>query len=92
MSGRLVEIDRISEFYESMGDWSKSIVNHYWPAQAPSSQEKPTICCEARLGRRIALPKGYGTKSGHNSPSGGFGAISKLLIFLVSAVGIEPTT
>ena len=28
MSGRLVDISRISEFYDSMGDWSKSIVEH----------------------------------------------------------------
>ena len=43
---RLVEICRISEFYDSMGDWWKSIVNHYWPAQAPSAGEKPTLFAE----------------------------------------------
>jgi predicted NUDIX family phosphoesterase len=46
MSGRLVEINRISELYSSMGDWSKSIVEHYWPDQVPSHQEKPTLFTE----------------------------------------------
>ncbi len=43
MSGRLVDISRISEFYESMGDWSKSIVEHYWPDQVPSTANTPTL-------------------------------------------------
>lgn len=38
MSGKLVEIDRISEYYDSMGDWSKSIVDHFWPEQAKRPQ------------------------------------------------------
>jgi len=40
MSGKLVEINRISEFYDSMGDWSKSIVEHYWPDQGPSAKKE----------------------------------------------------
>jgi predicted NUDIX family phosphoesterase len=43
MSGRLVDISRISEFYDSMGDWSKSIVEHYWPDQVPSTANTPTL-------------------------------------------------
>jgi predicted NUDIX family phosphoesterase len=46
MSGRLVEIDRISEFYDSMGDWSKSIVDQYWPRQTPSVKAGPTLFAE----------------------------------------------
>lgn len=43
MSGRLVDINRIAEFYDSMGDWSKSIVEHYWPDQVPSAEKAPTL-------------------------------------------------
>jgi len=46
MSGKLVETNRISEFYDSMGDWSKSIVDHYWPDQSPSAKDKPTLFTE----------------------------------------------
>jgi predicted NUDIX family phosphoesterase len=38
MSGKLVDIDRISEYYNSMGDWSKSIVEHFWPEQVKRPQ------------------------------------------------------
>ena len=31
MSGRPVEINRIPEFYKEMGDWSRFIVDHFWP-------------------------------------------------------------
>ncbi|MFZ0321063.1 MAG: hypothetical protein WAL56_18185 [Candidatus Sulfotelmatobacter sp.] len=31
MSGRLVEIKELEEIYEEMGDWSKFIVDHFWP-------------------------------------------------------------
>jgi predicted NUDIX family phosphoesterase len=43
MSGRLVEIDRVGDFYDSMGDWSKSIVDHFWPEQTPASRDTPTL-------------------------------------------------
>jgi len=31
MSGRLVEIDELADIYDEMGDWSKFIVDHFWP-------------------------------------------------------------
>lgn len=34
MSGRLVEVGRISEFYDQMGEWSKYIVDDLWPDPA----------------------------------------------------------
>jgi predicted NUDIX family phosphoesterase len=43
MSGRLVEISRVGDFYDSMGDWSKSIVDHYWPEQTPTEKDAPTL-------------------------------------------------
>jgi predicted NUDIX family phosphoesterase/thymidylate kinase len=46
MSGRLVEIGRISEFYDSMGDWSKFIVDHFWPDQSRSGKQTPTLFSE----------------------------------------------
>lgn len=33
MSGKLVEIDRLHEIYNQMGEWSKSIVDQFWPDQ-----------------------------------------------------------
>jgi predicted NUDIX family phosphoesterase len=33
MSGRLVEIARVRDFYKEMGDWSRFIVNELWPEQ-----------------------------------------------------------
>lgn len=37
MSGRLVEINRIPEFYKEMGDWSRFIVDYFWPNSKPDS-------------------------------------------------------
>jgi predicted NUDIX family phosphoesterase len=31
MSGRLIDLNQISELYGEMGDWSKSIVDRFWP-------------------------------------------------------------
>jgi predicted NUDIX family phosphoesterase len=31
MSGRLVEISELADIYDEMGDWSKFIVDHFWP-------------------------------------------------------------
>jgi predicted NUDIX family phosphoesterase len=31
MSGRLVEISELRDIYDEMGDWSKFIVDHFWP-------------------------------------------------------------
>ena len=33
VSGRLVEIDRIGDYYKYMKGWSKFIVDHFWPEQ-----------------------------------------------------------
>lgn len=33
MSGRLVEIGRVREYYRDMGDWSRYIIDRYWPDQ-----------------------------------------------------------
>ncbi len=33
MSGRLVPTDQLLEIYEEMGDWSKYIVDEFWPGQ-----------------------------------------------------------
>jgi predicted NUDIX family phosphoesterase len=35
MSGRLIELDKIPEYYQDMGDWSKFIVDFLWADQAP---------------------------------------------------------
>jgi predicted NUDIX family phosphoesterase len=43
MSGRLVEIGRIAEFYDEMGDWSKFIVDHFWPGQKPAANRDPSL-------------------------------------------------
>ncbi|HXM43197.1 MAG TPA: hypothetical protein VN924_18315 [Bryobacteraceae bacterium] len=47
MSGKLVEIDRIAEFYDAMGDWSKFIVDRFWPDQNPASNSTPSLFPEA---------------------------------------------
>lgn len=31
MSGRLVDISELTDIYDDMGDWSKFIVDHFWP-------------------------------------------------------------
>jgi hypothetical protein len=47
MSGRLVEISRIAEYYDSMGDWSKFIVDQFWPGQKPAQRKNgPTLFTE----------------------------------------------
>jgi hypothetical protein len=35
MSGKLVPVKEIGSLYKDMGDWSKSIVGHFWPDQLP---------------------------------------------------------
>ncbi len=47
MSGKLVEISRIAQYYDSIGDWSKSIVDHFWPEQKPTQEKSlPTLFSE----------------------------------------------
>lgn len=46
MSGRLVEINRIAECYDSMGDWCKSIVDYFWREQTPLRKELLTLFAE----------------------------------------------
>ena len=41
MSGRLVDIKQIAELYDEMGDWSKFIVDYYWPTLASDEPQAP---------------------------------------------------
>lgn len=34
-SGKLVDVKKLSDFYKEMGDWSKFIVDEFWPRQKP---------------------------------------------------------
>jgi predicted NUDIX family phosphoesterase len=43
MSGRLMKISEISEVYEEMGDWSKSIVKQFWPEQIAEAKPQPPV-------------------------------------------------
>lgn len=38
MSGKLVPLNEIGEYYDRMGDWSKHIVGHFWPEQIPKER------------------------------------------------------
>jgi len=49
MSGRLIDMSQLTEIYSEMGDWSKSIVDHYWPeysgktvSAAPLFEQSPS--------------------------------------------------
>ena len=42
MSGRLVEVKRASAYYDQMGDWSKHMVDCFWPRRDDSS-ESPLV-------------------------------------------------
>lgn len=37
MSGRVIDVTQIKDLYDNMGDWSKFIVDHYWPETIPKS-------------------------------------------------------
>ncbi len=39
MSGKLVNISELKGIYDEMGDWSKFIVDHFWPDQTPHAKE-----------------------------------------------------
>lgn len=41
MSGRLVDLSEITELYDSMGDWSKSIVDKFWPTHSGMTERPP---------------------------------------------------
>ncbi len=41
MSGRLVEVNRIPEFYDEMGNWSKFIVDEFWPEPTGTNEAAP---------------------------------------------------
>ncbi len=43
MSGKLVQIKEMADFYDDMGDWSKFIVDHFWPEQAPRPKPQPQL-------------------------------------------------
>jgi predicted NUDIX family phosphoesterase len=50
MSGRLIEIDEIASLYPQMGEWSKYIVDHFWPQAVPKGPEQQPLFGEP--GRR----------------------------------------
>jgi predicted NUDIX family phosphoesterase/thymidylate kinase len=43
MSGRLIEIKEIHDLYDEMGNWSKSIVDHFWPEEKEKPKEQPHL-------------------------------------------------
>jgi predicted NUDIX family phosphoesterase len=43
MSGRLIKINEIADIYDSMGDWSQFIVDHFWPEQARPTKPQPQL-------------------------------------------------
>ena len=43
MSGRLVQIKEMAGLYDDMGDWSKFIVDHFWPEQAQRTKPQTQL-------------------------------------------------
>ncbi|MFZ3213683.1 MAG: hypothetical protein WA188_19430 [Terriglobales bacterium] len=43
MSGRLVQIREMGAIYDEMGDWSKFIVEHFWPEQVPETKPQARL-------------------------------------------------
>jgi predicted NUDIX family phosphoesterase len=43
LSGKLVEIEELAELYDQMGNWSKSIVDHFWPEETKKVKGKPPL-------------------------------------------------
>jgi predicted NUDIX family phosphoesterase/thymidylate kinase len=43
MSGRLVQIKEMADLYDDMGDWSKFIVDHFWPEQAQRTKPQTQL-------------------------------------------------
>lgn len=43
MSGRLIDIKEIGDYYDEMGNWSKSIVDHFWPDQTQAANKKQSL-------------------------------------------------
>jgi|ERR1700692_323013 len=43
MSGRLIDIKEIGDYYDEMGNWSKSIVDHFWPDQTQAVNKKQPL-------------------------------------------------
>jgi predicted NUDIX family phosphoesterase/thymidylate kinase len=43
MSGRLVQIGEMGAIYDDMGDWSKFIVEHFWPEQVPTNKQQARL-------------------------------------------------
>ena len=41
MSGRLVPSERLVEIYDEMGDWSRYIVDEFWPGQKDLFKSTP---------------------------------------------------
>jgi predicted NUDIX family phosphoesterase/thymidylate kinase len=43
MSGRLVQISEMGAICDEMGDWSKFIVEHFWPEQVPGTKPQARL-------------------------------------------------
>lgn len=43
LSGRLIDIKEIGEVFNEMGNWSKSIVEHFWPEEARKAKENSPL-------------------------------------------------
>jgi predicted NUDIX family phosphoesterase len=43
MSGRLLKVEELGTIYEEMGDWSKFIVDHFWPEKIQPGKSQPQL-------------------------------------------------
>jgi predicted NUDIX family phosphoesterase/thymidylate kinase len=43
MSGKLVSVSELKGIYDEMGDWSKFIVNHFWPDGLDPKENGPSL-------------------------------------------------
>lgn len=43
MSGKLIKISEMKDIYDEMGDWSRFIVDHFWPEQARPTKPQPQL-------------------------------------------------
>ena len=47
MSGKLIEIKEIHDIYDDMGNWSKYIVDHFWPDETQKTKKQPQLFVES---------------------------------------------
>lgn len=43
VSGRLVKIEEMNDIYDEMGDWSKFIVDYFWPSKTPRTRAQSNL-------------------------------------------------